>query len=90
MANKQSAIKRIRSSGRKRLRNQLYRSRARTFIKRARQLAGEGNLEEAQAAAEQAITTLDKAAVRGIIHRNNASRRKSRLIRMLANAEQAE
>ncbi|NOR84046.1 MAG: 30S ribosomal protein S20 [Ardenticatenales bacterium] len=90
MANKQSAIKRIRSSGRKRLRNQLYRSRARTLIKRARKLAGEGDLEEARAAAEQAITTLDKAAVRGIIHRNNASRRKSRLIRMLANAEQAE
>ena len=90
MANTQSAIKRIRSSGRKRLRNQLYRSRARTLVKRARKLAGEGNLEEARSAAEQAITTLDKAAVRGIIHRNNAARRKSRLLRMLANAEQAE
>ncbi len=90
VANTQSAIKRIRSSGRKRLRNQLYRSRARTFIKQARVLADEGNVEEARAAAEQAITTLDKAAVRGIIHRNNAARRKSRLMRMLANAEQAD
>jgi len=40
-------------------------------------------LEEAQATAHQAISTLDRAAVKGILHPNNAARRKSRLMRQL-------
>lgn len=88
MANTKSAIKRIRSSERKRQRNRVYRTRARTYIKRTRALIGEGRLDEARAAAELAVSTLDRAAVKGIIHSNNAARRKSRLMRMLAAAEQ--
>jgi small subunit ribosomal protein S20 len=88
VANTKSAIKRIRSSERKRQRNRVYRTRARTYIKRTRALISEGRLEEARAAAELAASTLDRAAVKGVIHENNAARRKSRLMRMLVAAEQ--
>lgn len=90
MANTKSALKRIRSSERKRLRNRVFRSRARTHIRQARKLIDEGRTEEARAAAQQAVSTLDKAASKGIIHRKNAARRKSRLMRMLSAAEQAD
>ncbi|MDY7040582.1 MAG: 30S ribosomal protein S20 [Chloroflexota bacterium] len=80
MANTKSAIKRIRSSERKRERNVTYRSRARTSVKKARMLIDEGQLDEAEVAVRQAIHALDKAAEKGIIHKNNAARRKSRLM----------
>jgi small subunit ribosomal protein S20 len=90
LANTKSALKRIRSSERKRLRNRVFRSRARTHIRRTRKLIDEGRTEEAREAAQQAVSTLDKAASKGIIHRKNAARRKSRLMRMLSAAEQAD
>ena len=83
MANIKSAIKRIRSSERKRVRNQRIRSYTSTSVKKARQLLVEGNKEEAQAAVARAMSALDRAVGRGIIHRNNAARRKSRLVRHL-------
>jgi small subunit ribosomal protein S20 len=79
--NTRSAIKRVRSSGRKRERNLMFRSRARTAVKKARALIDQGQLDEAREAVRQAITTLDKAAEKGIIHKNNVARRKSRLMR---------
>lgn len=88
MANTQSAIKRIRSSERKRRINQVHRSRARTYVKRARQLITSGNLEEAEAMAHQAASALDKAAQKGIIHKNKAARSKSRLMKQLNQAKQ--
>ncbi len=87
MANTKSALKRIRSSARKREHNHVFRVRARTFVKKTRKLVAEGRLDEARVAAMQAVKTLDKAAIKGVIHPNNASRRKSRLMRMLAAAE---
>lgn len=81
MANTKSAIKRIRSSRRKQERNRVFRSRARTFVKKARRLIEEGQFDEAQEVVRQAISALDKAAEKGIIHKNNAARRKSRLMR---------
>lgn len=88
MANTQSAIKRIRSSERKRRINQVHRSRARTFIRRTRRLIAAGQLEEAETMAHQALSALDKAAQKGVIHKNNAARRKSRLMRQLNQAKQ--
>lgn len=88
MANTQSAIKRIRSSERKRRINQVHRSRARTYVKRARWLITSGNLEEAEAMAYQAASALDKAAQKGIIHKNKAARSKSRLMKQLNQAKQ--
>ncbi len=89
MANTASAKKRIRSSARKRERNRIYRSAARTYVKGTHLLIGEGELEEAEAMAAKAIKTLDKAAAKGILHRRNVDRRKSRLMKAINSAKKA-
>ena len=89
MANTKSAQKRLRSAERRRLHNRVYCGRARTAIKKARQLIEAGQIEEAREAVQAASRSLDKAAAKGIIHKNNASRRKSRLMQQLNQAEQA-
>ena len=81
MANTKSAEKRIRSNEQKRQRNQMYRSRVKTMIRKAEQLIFSGQASDD--AVKAAISTLDKAAVKGIIHKNNAARRKSRLMKKL-------
>lgn len=81
MANTKSAKKRIRSNERKHQRNTMYRSRVKTMIKKAEQSIYDGTPDEA--IIREAISTLDKAAVKGIIHKNNAARRKSRLMKKL-------
>lgn len=87
MANHKSALKRMRQNEKRRLHNRIFRSRARTLVKKARiEIAG-GDLEAARAATRAAIRDLDKAASRGTIHRNNAARRKSRLMKHLATLE---
>lgn len=78
-----SAIKRLRQAEKRRVRNRIYRSQARTFIKKTNQLIAAGRLDEAREMAQQAVSALDKAAGKGIIHRNNAARRKSRLLKRL-------
>ena len=87
MANTKSAIKRLRSAERRRLRNRAYRGQARTIVKRARRFMDEGRLEEAREAVRVVASALDKAAEKGIIHKNNAARRKSRLMRQLNRIE---
>ena len=87
MANKKSAIKRLRSADRRRLRNRVYRGGARTIVRNARQLIEAGREEEAREAVRRAASALDKAAEKGIIHKNNAARRKSRLMRQLNQME---
>jgi small subunit ribosomal protein S20 len=89
LANLQSAIKRLRSAERKRVRNQKYRGWTRTAVKKARLLMEQGHLEEAREAVHEAVHVLDKAASKGIIHKNNAARRKSRLMQQLNQAERA-
>lgn len=81
MAHTRSAIKRIRQAERRRLRNQMVKSRVKTLIKRARAVIEAGNLEQARLSVGDAISALDRAAERGILHRNNAARRKSRLMK---------
>ena len=88
VANTKSAIKRIRSSARKRKTNQVYRSRARTFVRKTRNLIAAGDLAEAEVMVHKAASALDKAAQKGVIHQNNAARRKSRLMRQLNQARQ--
>jgi small subunit ribosomal protein S20 len=88
LANIKSAIKRIKQNEKRRLRNRIYRGRARTFVKKARVTIQDGSsIEEARAATIQAVSALDKAAEKGIIHKNNAARRKSRLMKRLAELE---
>lgn len=82
MANTKSAIKMIRVAARRRQRNQPARVAVKTKIKAANaSIASKG--AEAPESVVTAISALDKAAERGIIHRNNAARRKSRLMRKL-------
>ncbi len=83
MANTKSAIKRIRSSERKRRYNRVTLGRARTSLKRARNLAAAG-AADAPAVIKQAISELDRAAGKGVIHKNKAARNKSRLLKLLA------
>jgi len=89
LANTQSAIKRLRSSERKRQHNRIFRGQARTAVRKARSLIDKGHVEEAREAVQVAVRALDKAAAKGIIHKNNAARRKSRLMQQLNQAEKA-
>ncbi len=90
MANIRSAIKRIRQNEKRRLHNRIFRGRARTFVKKARFAIQEGNLDDAKAKTLEAVGALDKAAAKGILHKNNASRRKSRLMKQLAMLEKQQ
>ena len=82
MANTKSAIKRMRQSERRRVRNRTIRSQVRTAIKTAR-TAGADTLRTAVA---EAIRTLDRAVSKGVVHRNTAARKKSALARRAAPA----
>lgn len=86
MANIQSAKKRIRQTEKRTIRNRRYISAARTHVKHTRQLIAEGKLDEADASARRAYSTLDKAARKKVIHPRNAARRKGRLMAALAQA----
>ncbi len=82
-----SAQKQMRVNERKRLRNKSIRSLTKTNITRAERLIFSGELELAQKAVVAAISSLDKAAEKGVIHPNNAARRKSRLMKKLNEAQ---
>jgi small subunit ribosomal protein S20 len=84
LANIKSAIKRNKQNEKKRVRNRIYRGKARTYVAKARVAIGEKDAEKANAATLEAISALDKAAQKGVIHKNNAARRKSRLMKRLA------
>jgi len=82
LANTKSALKEIRKNARRRMRNRLVRARTRTLVKRAVRAieAGDPNTE---AELRQAFSALDKAAQKGVIHKNAAARRKARLAKRL-------
>lgn len=81
LANSKSARKRILVNERRRLRNRPFRSAARTFVKKAELAIAAGDREAAQAAVLAATSQLDRVASKGVIHANNAARRKSRLMK---------
>lgn len=89
MANHRSALKRIRISEKRRQHNRIVRGKTRSAVKRARSLVDKNQLGEAGPAVQSAISALDKAASKGVIHKNAASRRKSRLMRQLNRAKAA-
>jgi small subunit ribosomal protein S20 len=86
VANIKSQIKRNRQNDKKRLRNRVYRGEARIAVRNARTTLEEG-VPESKAAIQEAISALDKAAEQGVIHKNNAARRKSRLMKAFAKME---
>jgi small subunit ribosomal protein S20 len=84
MANSRSARKRIRSSERKHIRNRAVKSAVRTKVIKARHALLEEGGATGQAELHAAIKALDRAAEKGVLHKNNARRRKSRLASMAA------
>ncbi|MXW89145.1 MAG: 30S ribosomal protein S20 [Acidimicrobiaceae bacterium] len=80
MANIKSQIKRNRQNEKRRLRNRAVRSEINTRTKAAID-AAEHDDETAEESLRQAVKRIDKAAAKGVIHKNTAARRKSRLIR---------
>jgi small subunit ribosomal protein S20 len=83
LANTKSALKRIRSSERKKARNKPVRTALKTFVRSAVTQINTGATEDSAEAVVRAISALDKAAGKGIIHKNQAARRKSRLMTKL-------
>lgn len=88
MANIKSAIKRIRSSARKQKRNRIVRGQARSAVKNAHAALSSRKADEAQVSIQEAISALDHAAGKGVIHKNSAARRKSRLMKQLNQLQQ--
>jgi small subunit ribosomal protein S20 len=84
MANHPSAEKRHRQSVKRAARNQAVRSRLRTAVKGARTAIASGDAGAAPAAVAAASRTLDKAVSKGVLHRNTAARRISRLAKQAA------
>ncbi|MCK5795515.1 MAG: 30S ribosomal protein S20 [Anaerolineales bacterium] len=83
MANHKSALKRMRQSEKRRLRNRQVVSHMRSSIKKFQLAAEEGKSPETlQESLQQVSVIIDKAASKGVIHRNNASRKISRLTRL--------
>lgn len=89
MANHKSALKRIRSSEKRRQRNRVVRGSTRTSVRKARVSITGKDMAVAEVAVYDAVSALDKAAAKGVIHKNNAARRKSRLMRQLNQAKEA-
>jgi len=81
-----SVQKQVRVAERRRVRNKPIRGLTKTSITKAEKLIFSGELESAQKAVLVAISSLDKAAEKGVIHPNNAARRKSRLMKKLNDA----
>lgn len=75
-----SAIKAHRQSIKKRLRNRAVKSATKTAIKSANDAIAGGDVDSARDAVRNALRTLDRAAQKGVVHPNNAGRRKSRLL----------
>ncbi len=88
MPNTKSALRAMRKAEKRRMRNQAFMSRMRTYIKRARlaleaALKGTSSLEEAQKAVYEACRIVDKTAAKGVIKKGAAARYKSRLMKRL-------
>lgn len=83
MAHHKSALKRIKQNKVKNARNKHVRSTLRTFVKRVREAVDGKDLAAAKDALAAAIPVIDKAATKGVIHKENASRNVSRLTRLV-------
>jgi small subunit ribosomal protein S20 len=86
VANIKSQIKRNRQNEKRRLRNKAVRSELRTRSKRAVDAAEHG-ADDVETLARDAVRRIDKAAEKGVIHKNAAARQKSRLMRRIARAK---
>ena len=89
MANTKSAKKDLRRSEKRRVQNTAIKSALKTYVKKARLAIASGDAEASKEAMRLAEKMLDKAAQNGVIHKNQAARRKSRIAQAIAKANQA-
>ena len=85
MPNIKSAIKRVKVSEKKNLRNRMIKSAMKTTVKKYENAAAAGNADAAMLSATS--SAIDKAAAKGVISKNAANRKKSRMAKRLAKAE---
>lgn len=83
MPNIKSAIKRTKTNEKRRLRNASQKSALRTAVKSFETAVDTQNVDTAKTALVNAIKKLDKAVTKGLVHKNTANRRKSRLAKKL-------
>jgi small subunit ribosomal protein S20 len=83
VANIKSQIKRIRTNEKARLRNKAVKTELKTYVRRVREAIAAGDKESAESALQVASRKLDKAVSKGVIHRNQAANRKSKLARQV-------
>lgn len=81
MPNIKSQEKRMRQAAKRRLRNRSRKSEIKTYIRKFEAALQRGDREESEFYLRKAVKALDKAAGDGIIHKNNAANRKSRIMR---------
>jgi small subunit ribosomal protein S20 len=89
VANIKSQIKRIRQNEKAHQRNKAVKSALKTHVRKFREAADAGNVEEATAALRVATRQLDKAVSKGVIHKNQAANRKSAIAKRLADLQNA-
>jgi small subunit ribosomal protein S20 len=80
LPNIKSVIKDVKKSRERHARNIAVKSKIKTFVKKAKAVLGSGDAQASQQAIAAAASVIDKAAEKGIIHKNAAARRKSRLM----------
>jgi small subunit ribosomal protein S20 len=89
VANIKSQIKRNKQNEKRHQRNKAVKSALRTYVRKFREAADTGNVNEATEALRVACRQLDKAASKGVIHKNQAANRKSAIAKRLADMQQA-
>ncbi len=90
MANHKSAEKRHRQSKIRNARNTHIRSTMRSYVKKLRLAIAEGDVETAKSLLEKTVPYIDKAGTKGVIHKATASRKISRLSKLVSQAESAK
>ena len=83
MANHKSALKRNKQNAIRNARNNHIRTTMRTFVKNVRTAVADGNKEAAEAAFKVAVPYIAKASSKGVIHNSTASRKISRLSKLM-------
>ena len=83
MANRPSAIKRIRQIERRTARNTSWKSRVRSQLRKFDEAVNSGDKEAVESALFASFSMLDKAAAKGIIHKNAAARKKSTMVKRM-------
>jgi small subunit ribosomal protein S20 len=86
LANIKSAKKRIRVIAKKQLRNKMIKSSTKTSVKKVQAAVSSHDRNAARAAFINAVSAIDKAASKGVYHKNTAARKKSKLAKMMNKA----